>query len=106
MQQIPITAVANQKLTIQLEQVRYDITVKSIPFISTCTIVRDGVTVVDNIRCLANQPLLPFQSQENQSGNFIWITQNEDYPEYTQFGITQFLLYITATEMAAFRGSI
>ena len=106
MNQITVDAIPNQKFTVQLDKVRYDITIKSINYVTICTIVRDGVTVCDNIRCLPNALLLPYLAMENESGNFIWLTQDDEYPEYTQFGVTQYLMYLTADEMAAYRGGV
>ena len=67
------------------------------------TIVRDGTTLVSNMRITAGTPLLPYRYQE--SGNFLMTTDGEAIPYYDQFGITQFLVYLTADELATYRGA-
>ena len=46
-------------------------------------------------------PLLPYRYQER--GNFLLLTNEGDLPDFTQFGVTQFLVYLTAAELATLR---
>lgn len=98
---IGIAAVANQTFFVQLEDVPYTITLHAADDIVAVSITRDDVVLVTGARVTPGMPLLPYRHQEN--GNFLLITSDGDLPDFTQFGVTQFLVYLTAAELAAAR---
>lgn len=100
---VGIAAVPNQALSIQLDERFYDITLREANGVMSATVVRDGTTLVSNMRVTAGTPLLPYRYQE--SGNFLMTTDGEAIPYYDQFGITQFLVYLTADELTTYRGA-
>lgn len=100
---IILQALPNQSFSIQLEESRYDITIKEANGAMSLSMVRDGTTVVENIRLVAGSPVLPYSYLEQ--GNFVLSTQDDDLPYYSAFGVTQFLTYLTADEVAAFRAA-
>lgn len=101
--EVGIAALANQALSIQLDERFYEIELREANGVMAATITRDGVTIVSNVRVTAGTPLLPYRYQE--SGNFIMTTDGEAIPYWDQFGITQFLVYLSADELAAYRGA-
>jgi hypothetical protein len=102
MKEIPLTAIANQTLSIRLDDRLYDITIKELNNAMGVTIVRDGITIVTNALAVAGAPLIPYRYLED--GNFIIITLDDEIPYYTQFGITQSLIYASQSELEAIRG--
>lgn len=100
---IALAAVPNQQLMIQLDGRIYEITVREANGVMAASITRDGVAVITNTLAVAGTPLLPYRYQE--AGNFLFTTENEDLPYYDQFGLTQFLVYVTADELAAYRAA-
>jgi hypothetical protein len=49
--------------------------------------------------------LLPYKSQEDDSGNFAFVIDDgETIPNYLAFGDTQQLVYYTAAELESARG--
>lgn len=100
---IGIAALANQTLSIQLDERFYDITLKEANGVMSATIERDDVVIVSNMRVTAGTPLLPYRYQEE--GNFLLLTDADAIPYWDQFGVTQFLVYLTAEELAAERGA-
>ena len=100
---VGIAALANQSLSIQLDERFYEIELREANGVMAATITRDGVTIVSNIRVTAGTPLLPYRYQE--AGNFIMTTDGEAIPYWDQFGVTQFLVYLSAAEVAAYRGA-
>jgi hypothetical protein len=98
---IELSAVPNQSLSIVLDGALYEITVKAAGGIMSATIVRDNVTLVDNVRIVAGTPILPYRYQE--AGNFVLLTEDEEYPDYLLFGSSQSLVYASALELAAAR---
>lgn len=100
---VGIATLANQALSIQLDERFYEIELREANGVMAATITRDGVTIVSNIRVTAGTPLLPYRYQE--AGNFIMTTDGEAIPYWDQFGVTQFLVYLSADELAAYRGA-
>jgi len=100
---IALRAVANQQFTTQLDDARYDVTIKETSGCMSATILRDGVTLVSMARIVAGTPLLPYEYQ--QEGNFVITTLEEALPYYDQFGVTQFLVYVSPAEIAELRGT-
>jgi len=100
---IALAAVANQTLAVQLDGRQYTIAMHEANGVMSATITRDGATLVSNVRVTAGTPLLPYRYQE--SGNFLLIVDGEALPYWDQFGVTQFLVYVTTAELAAYRAA-
>lgn len=98
---VSIAAVPNQTLFVQLDQQAYTISLRTTGSDVAVTIVRDEITLVEGSRIVTGTPLLPYLHQE--SGNFVLSTQDDELPDYSQFGVTQFLTYLSADELAAAR---
>ena len=98
---VGIAAVPNQTCTVQISERVYDISLREANGVMSASIARDGVSVVTNVRAVAGTPLLPYRYQE--TGNFLITTEAEALPYYDQFGVTQFLVYLTPDELAAYR---
>lgn len=62
-------------------------------------ITRNGSPVVSGMRAVAGTFLIPYGYLE--SGNFLIITTNEEYPDYRQFGLSQYLIYFSQAELEA-----
>ena len=105
---IPLQPLPNQSLSIQLDNINYDISLKSCGFvienpdysknIMAVTISINNVLTVSGIRAVNGFPLIP--SKYLSLANFTIITDNDEYPNYLRFGIDQFLIYASAEEMA------
>ena len=100
---VGIAALANQSLSIQLDERFYEIELREANGVMSASITRDGVVLISNVRVTAGTPLLPYRYQE--AGNFIMTTDGEAIPYWDQFGVTQFLVYLSAAELAAYRGA-
>jgi len=98
---VPLQAVPNQSFTVNLSGVVFDITIRYCAGIMAMSLTINGVDTIDNIRCVAGSPVIPSQYQEN--GNFLFITSNFQLPIYTQFNVSQSLVYFSAAELAAYR---
>jgi hypothetical protein len=90
--QIKLDPIPNQSFSITLDGRFYDILIKEANGVMSCSITRDNVVIQENARMSAGYLLIPYKYQEN--GNFFIVTENEDYPYYTEFGNTQFLMYM------------
>lgn len=108
--QIPITNIPNQSLSIQLDGNQYDINIQScqndtVPSdgIMAFDIIRNGVAIITGTRAVAGFPLIPAKYLEN--GNFIVVTANDDLPDWHEFGISQYLIFASESELETLRGS-
>lgn len=98
MQEIPIIAIANQTLNVDLEERQFTITLKEAVGCMVADVVIDGVPVITGSRVLAGEPIIPFAYL--QDGNFILSTMGEVLPFWDEFGVSQHLFYLTNDEMA------
>lgn len=97
---IPLQAIANQELSIPLDGARFVLTIKEASGGMVCTVTKDDVVLVQNTRLVADQSVLPYEYLHENAGNFFVSTQSEQLPWWEQFGITQFMVYATAEEIA------
>lgn len=98
---VGLAALPNQSLSIQLDELFYLIDLRDVGGTVAATITRDGEVLASGLRITPGTPLLPYRYQE--SGNFLLTTDADALPDYTQFGVTQFLVYLTDAELAAYR---
>jgi hypothetical protein len=103
MVEIPLIAVPNQSLSIRLDNNFYTLNIKQARNVMAVDILRNGEIVVQSQRALPNFPLIPYRYLEN--GNFTFLTDDWEYPFYTQFAITQFLYFASQAELEEFRVS-
>lgn len=104
METVSIQAIPNQTLTIVLNQIRWDMTIKSTNGTVSVSITKDGVLLIENARATAGMRIIPAKYQED--GNFAIITTNNEIPDYTKFGITQSLVYVTQDELDVIRAPV
>lgn len=86
----------NQTFPVILEGSRYDLTIKDGDGFLIMDVVRDDVMILQGQRLLANTPIIPYNYLTQ--GNLVIITDNDDLPDWQQFGITQQLYYLTVEE--------
>lgn len=106
MQLIPLQAIPNQAFTIVLDNNQWLFTIKTANEITAVSVGLNNDVVLDNARAIANGLIIPSIYEEQESGNFIFLTQNFQLPYYTQFGTTQVLIYVTNAELATFRAPV
>lgn len=100
---IPLEAVPNQRCSVRLDGALFEITVKMAVTSMAATIARDGEVVVRGVRCLPSAPLIPYRYLEGNTGNFYFLTEQNQYPHYTRFGGTDTLCYLTHEELQEIR---
>jgi hypothetical protein len=103
MQIVPIQALARQQFTITFDKLQFDITLTNINGCTYATILRAGVPIVAAALCVSGFQIMPSRYMEGTTGNFAFDTPNDENPYFENFGITHFLLYATADELAAAR---
>ncbi len=98
---IPLQAVANQSFSVPLDGNQWDITIKSVAGAVGVTLYKNGVIVVKNARAVGGMRII--QSRYQEDGNFAFLTKDFEIPDYTQFGASQSLVFISAAELALLR---
>jgi hypothetical protein len=108
--QVPLQNISNQTLSIQLNDNQFDLkfhaTQDNLDGSSGVTgvdIIINNNVIVTGVRAVAGYPIIESNYLEN--GNFIFVTQDDDYPDWRQFGITQFLIYASESELEVIYGN-
>lgn len=102
MREIDLASIPDQAFSVTLNSVNYGIRLFLSANVMCCDLSINGVPVLTTMRLVAGAPIIPYRYLEN--GNFIITTLNDDLPDYTQFGLTQFLIYFTQAELEEIRG--
>lgn len=102
MNTLPLERTPNQRFGIRLDGSRYEIWLKKAVQAMCVTITRDEVTLVSGARCVAGTPLVPYAYLAE--GNFIFLTENDELPDWELFGRTQTLVYVSAAELVTLGG--
>jgi len=98
-----LAQVPNQSLSIQADGNSFDITIRETNGVMSADVSINNVIILSGSRIVAGFPIIPYRYLEN--GNFAITTLNGDLPYYTQFGITQNLIYASASDLEALRAS-
>jgi hypothetical protein len=101
MQLVPLTQNPNQSFSISLDNNQWDFLLKTVGNGTVVSLTINGNDVLDSAQAPAGALLIP--SEYEESGNFFFVTQSFQLPYYTQFTVTQSLIYISASELAALR---
>ena len=101
MQQVPLQPVPNQSFSVLLDANQWAVVLKTVGAATVASLTLNGTDVLDSAHCAAGAFLIP--SEYEEAGNFFFVTQSQQLPYYTQFGVTQSLIYISAGELAALR---
>lgn len=102
---IPIESIANQSLSIQLDEVRYGFRFRDVGNMMSVDISIDDELILEGFRVVGGFPLIPYKYLEGDGGNFIFLTELGDIVYWDQFGITQSLMYFSAEELEVVRAN-
>lgn len=98
MQQLPISNIPNQSIDFQADGNYYTIVLReTAPEIISCDITKNGNILISGQRAVGGWPLIPYLNVAME--NFTILTPDNEYPNWQYFGITQFLIYISQSEI-------
>lgn len=109
MQEIPLEIRPNQAFTLVLNSRTYRIRIFDVTGGLMCADVSLNTTpVVQGVRCLHGDFLLPFPGLEQDNGNFLWFDDRGRRPNWANFGSdpTCRLYYVPGEEMGAARARV
>lgn len=96
---VPLDTLPNQTLQFNADGVRYDITLREVaPGVMSADVSVNLVPIVTGNRCAAGAALIPYGYLE--IGNFIFVTEDDALPYWTEFGSSQSLFYVSQQEVA------
>jgi hypothetical protein len=98
MQQVTLNSIPNQKLSVDALGVGYGIELRIIEDIMYATVYADSVILCYSVRCVPNQPMIPY-AYLTKGGNFVWSCQDNDYPDWQKFNGLHSLLFLTDAEL-------
>lgn len=61
----------------------------------------NGSVLIQGVTAVAGYRIIPYDYLEN--GNFVLVTQGQQIPDYTQFGLTQTLVYLSESDIQSLR---
>lgn len=94
---VPLASAPNQSFTLTIDGVRWALALKEARGVLCVDIVRDGVILLSGTRALAGEALIPYRYL--QTANFIFVTVGDEMPDWSEFGRSQVLVYVTQEEI-------
>lgn len=98
---VPLARVPNQTFSITLDSNQYNIGVFTTRSTMAIDITRNNEIVIQGQRLVPDSIVIPYRYLED--GNFFILTENGEYPFYTEFGVSQTLLYASTAELEELR---
>ena len=101
---IPLAILPNQSLSVRLNSSQYDLRIHDCGNgVMSIDISINDVVLLTGTRLVGNYPIIVSDYMEN--GNFILQTMNFEYPDWQQFGVTQYLIFASQAEIEAINGA-
>ena len=96
---VDLQPLLSQQIAIRLDGDQYVLRIYNTTAGVLCDLTRDEVVVIRGIRIVGGTPLIPYTYL--QDGNFMLVTADNELPEYTKFGVDQYLIFFTQAELEA-----
>lgn len=99
MRDIPVEKLNSQSFKLVLGDFTYRIRVYAVSDNLMCAdIAINSVTLIEGVRCLHGEFIIPWPSMTQGNGNFMF-TSDDEVVYFDRFGETCFLTYFEASEM-------
>jgi hypothetical protein len=102
MESIVIDALPSQRFTFTAGGNNYKLKIYSIDGHMSYDLFVNSIEIVAGFKMVNDIPLLPYPHQE-VDGNILLQIPEDEIPDYTRFGLSQFLYYLTEEETTAYR---
>lgn len=93
---------ANQEFDITIEEIENSIHVllQTLDEVLTMSVFVNNKQLGEPFLCFPNKPVIPYPYMEDiLGGNFVFETEDENYPNYENFGTTCNLFFLTKDEL-------
>ena len=98
MRNIPIESTPNQSLTVNLDGNRWFLRIKECRGVMACDVSLDDVPILQGIRICPGTPIIPYEYLQG-NGNFLLLVDREELADWSQFGMSQSLIYVSPGEI-------
>ncbi len=92
MRTIELNSTPNQRLTVTLDDQRWELTIKQARGMMVCDVMLNDEYLVCGTRIVANAPIIP-ATHLSSGRNFAILTENDDLPWWESFNTNQVLIY-------------
>lgn len=90
----------NQSFTTIVDGIEFDITLQTANDVLFATIKANGKIVKTSGRCVPGSWLIPYPAYAPEGcGNFMFLTRNNEYPNFKNFNTSCILIYASKEEM-------
>lgn len=96
---IDIDPIPNQEFSVTVDGNRWDFVIKEAVSSMICDLSLNDEVILSGARIVAGTPIIPYEYLRRM-GNFIILTENDELPYWTQFGVNQQLIYSSAEELS------
>lgn len=96
---IDIDPIPNQEFSVTVDGNRWDFVIKEAVSSMICDLSLNDEVILSGARIVTGTPIIPYEYLRRQ-GNFIILTENDELPYWTQFGVNQQLIYASAEELS------
>ena len=101
--EIDLQQIPNQEFIRIIDNTRYQIRLRSFHNMTLADVYINDIPVKLGLRCTPNCLLIPYEYL-TEGGNFMFYSSDSSYPYYTKYGVTQSLIYLTASEVKEIYG--
>ncbi len=100
---INIDPVPNESFSVTINGDRWDFILKQATNSMTCTLSLNNEEILSGQRIVAGTPIIPYAYLSGR-GNFVILTENDQLPEWEEFGNSQLLIYASPSEIDSVDG--
>ena len=98
MRELSLLPVPNQRLSVALDGVLWDVEIKTLQAHMAASIWADGVELIQGQRIVCGRPIIPYKHLATR-GNFAIVSAGGECIDWQKFGATQSLFFIEPEEI-------
>ena len=98
MVEITLQQTPNQSFSFDIDGKTYDVTLRTTET-TIADISIDNELAIIGMRVMPYRPIIPYEYLTMGGGNLFFITKNGEHLNYEEFGISQYLVYLTPPEV-------
>lgn len=95
---VQLLPIPTQELKLRILEELYTVQVRTTDKATFISISRNDIKIISNQILIPNATLLRYDYNIS-NGNFAFQTKNNELPDYNQFGVSQFLYYLTNEDL-------
>ena len=93
----------NQKFSVRTDSGNIDVELRTVDAITLMSVSINGENIVNSIKVAPNVLLMGYRHLQEQYGDFIFTTTNDEYPYFTNFNNANKLYWLNYEEVQKFK---